>query len=301
MRYPHVDMEELTAIAVLAETGDFIKAGQLLNIGPSAVMKRLAKAERELQTRLFQRADAKLIPTEHGRIYIAEAQRALEHAIVAEEMVQAAKNLEEKRLRIGRSTHLSPRLLSVLARLDNEDIPGITLEQVSGLDHQIAQAVADCTLHAGVALLPTEIPQLTAIKLLEEPVVLCLPPGHPLATKVEIHSDDLDGLAIVAVGRNEIPSLHEEVEEFYHGFGIELEIVADAYTAGEALCLVEQRVGACFLSRSAASRSHSIVPKPLSSKILTRKSGIIFHEENQHPLIQSFVSLMKERIQMRSG
>jgi DNA-binding transcriptional LysR family regulator len=80
---------------------------------------------------------------------------------------------------------------------------------------------------------------------------------------------------------------------------VELNVVADAYTVTEALCLVEQRIGVCFLSRSAASLNRAVISKPLSSRILTRKSGIFVHEENQHPLIRSFISLISERIQVR--
>jgi len=42
MRYPRVDMEELTAIVALAETSDMAKAGELLHIGPGAVIKSAA-------------------------------------------------------------------------------------------------------------------------------------------------------------------------------------------------------------------------------------------------------------------
>jgi len=129
--------------------------------------------------------------------------------------------------------------------------------------------------------------------------MLCIPPGHSLATKAEIHPEDLERQPIVAVGRNEIPALHEEIAEFYRGFGLEFYVVADAYTVTEALCLVEQRIGVCFLSRSAASLNRGIISKPLSSRILTRKSGVFVPEDNQHPLIRSFISLICERIQAR--
>ena len=68
MRYPRLDMEGLIAIIALSETGDFVKAGQLLSIGPSAVMKRLSKTEGELTTKLFHRTPAKLFLTEDGRV-----------------------------------------------------------------------------------------------------------------------------------------------------------------------------------------------------------------------------------------
>lgn len=299
MRYPRLDMEGLSAIVALAETGDFVKSGQLLSIGPSAVMKRLSKAEGELQIKLFQRTQAKLVLTEDGRVYVEEAQVAIEHAVLAEEKVRATISLRERHLRIGRSTHLPSRLLVTLARLTSEDIPGITVEQTSGLDHEIEIAVENGILHVGVGLLPVSRPHLSAFKLIEEPLMLCIPPGHPLTTKAEIHPEDLDRQPLVAVGRNELAALHEEIAEFYRGFGIELDVVADAYTVTEALCLVDQRIGVCFLSRSAASLNRGIISKPLSSRILTRKSGIFAREDNQHPLIRSFVSLITERIRVR--
>jgi DNA-binding transcriptional LysR family regulator len=292
-------MEGLTAIVALAETGDFVKAGQLLSIGPSAVMKRLSKAEVELQTKLIQRIQEKLVLTEDGRIFSAEAQRAIEHAVLAEEKVRSIKSLKERRLRIGRSTHLPSRLLVTLARLTSEDIPGVTVEQTSGLDREIETAVENGILHAGVGLFPVSQPHLSTLKLIEEPVMLCIPPGHSLATKAEIHPEDLERQPVVAVGRNQLPALHEEIAEFYRGFGLELDVVADAYTVTEALCLVEQRIGVCFLSRSAASLNRSIISKPLSSRILTRKSGVFVREDNQHPLVRSFISLITERIQVR--
>jgi DNA-binding transcriptional LysR family regulator len=180
MRYPRLDMEGLTAIVALAETGDFVKAGQLLSIGSSAVMKRLAKAEGELRTKLFQKTQARHVLTRDGKVYSEEAQLAIEHAVLAEEKVRATKSLRERHLRIGHSTHLPSRLLVALAHLTSEDIPGITVEQTSGLDHEIEMAVGNGTLHIGIGLLPVTRPHLSTLKLIEEPLMLCIPPGHSL-------------------------------------------------------------------------------------------------------------------------
>ena len=67
MRYPRVDMEGLTAIVALAETGDTVKAGALLNIGPSAVTKRLSKAETELVTKFFRKTKNRVVLTRDER------------------------------------------------------------------------------------------------------------------------------------------------------------------------------------------------------------------------------------------
>ena len=289
-------MEGLMAIVALAETGNFVKAGELLNIGPSAVMKRLSKAENELVSKFFRKTMEKMVLTTDGRVYSEEALHAIEHAILAEEKVNAAKRLREKRLLVGHSTYLPSRLLVVLARLNSEDIPGMTVEQTGGMDHEIELAVENFLLHVGIGFFPVSHPHLSTFQLIEEPLTLCIPPGHPLATKAEIRPEDLERQPVIAVGRQALPALHEEIAEFYRGFGLELNVVADAYATSEALCLVEQRIGVCFLSRSSASLGRNIVSKPLSTRILTRKCGIFFQEGNRHPLIRSFISLIGDRI-----
>ena len=93
-------MEGLTAIVALAETGDTVKAGALLNIGPSAVTKRLSKAESELLTKFFRKIKGKMVLTNDGKVYSAAALRAIEEAVLAEERVIAAKRLREDGCRL---------------------------------------------------------------------------------------------------------------------------------------------------------------------------------------------------------
>jgi DNA-binding transcriptional LysR family regulator len=296
MRYPHVDMEGLTAIVTLAETCDMAKAGELLHVGPSAVVKRLSKAESELLTKFFRKSKNRVVLTADGRIYCSEASLALEHAVLAEEKIAAAKHLRERHLLVGHSAHLPSRLLALLAHLNAEGISGIKIEQTGGLDNDIEQAVVKSILHVGITFLTVTLSELSVHPLLEEPIVLCMKAGHPLATKREIRPEDLDGQPVIAVARQVLPALHEEIAGFFSGFGLELNIVADAYTPSEALCLVEQQIGVCFLTRSSAMLGRNIVTKPLFTNVLTRKCGIFYREENTHPMIQRFVALIGERI-----
>ena len=298
MRYPLLDMEGLTTVVALAEKRDYVKAGELLHIGPSAVLKRLAKAENELQTRLFQKAGDSVVLTSDGQLFAAEAQRSLSYAVLAEEKVRAAKSLRDRRLLVRHSTHLPARLLVLLAHLQSEDISGMTVVQTSGLDDEIQTAVENSLQHVGFCYLPANQLHLSALPLIEEPVVLCIPPRHPLATKSEIRPEDLERQPVITTGKQILPALFEEIYQFYRGFGVELEVVTDAFAVSEALCLVEQHIGVCFLSRSLAALNRNIVVKPLSSSLLSCQCGLIVHRENRHPLVNNFVSLVTEKMKL---
>jgi DNA-binding transcriptional LysR family regulator len=199
-----MDMEGLTAIVALAETSDMAKAGELLHIGPGTVIKRLSKAENELLAKLFRKTKNRIVLTADGRIYCSEASLAIEHAVLAEEKIIAAKRLRERRLLVGHSAHLPSRLLALLAHLNTESIPGMSIEQTGSLNSDIERAVASSVLHIGISFLPVSLPRLSVHPLIEEPVVLCMKAGHALATKPEIRPEDLEGHPVIAVARETI-------------------------------------------------------------------------------------------------
>jgi DNA-binding transcriptional LysR family regulator len=296
MRYPQVDMEGLATVIALAETGDTARAAELLNVGPSAIQKRLAKTENALVARLFRKTSHGIEMTVDGKAYYSEAVFALEHAVLAEDKVSAAHKLRERQLLIGHSTHLPRRLLTQLAQIKVENAGNLTIEDESGLSREIEQRVANGLLHAGVGFLPVRNPAISTRLLLEEPVVFCVPKLHPLSIKPVVRPEDLEHVPVIAVARQPFPDLHAEIAEFYRGFGVELNVVADAFAPGEALHLVEQGMGACFLSHSAASQNPAVVKKPLSTRILTRKCGVFFREDNKHPTLHNFVEALSRNV-----
>ena len=85
-----------------------------------------------------------------------------------------------------------------------------------------------------------------------------------------------------------MPSFHEEIETFYLGFGVHLKVVADAFAPPEALAYVEQKIGICLLAQSSAVSRPGIAIKPLSNRVLTRKSGYFLREDSDHELIREF-------------
>jgi DNA-binding transcriptional LysR family regulator len=78
------DLNGLESFLKTVEVGSFSAAAGLLGVTPAAVSKHVAKLERELGTRLFQRTTRSLTLTESGERLYAETAgpaRALSHAI----------------------------------------------------------------------------------------------------------------------------------------------------------------------------------------------------------------------------
>jgi DNA-binding transcriptional LysR family regulator len=289
MRVPQITIDMMVAVIALAHKRTCEKAAKEIGtIESSAVHKRVQAASRLCGAPLFLNTDEGMTLTAAGKSFYSAAVGAVEHAVLAEERVRAQLNLEAGHLRIGHSTYLPPTLLASILKLRLEGSPAIQIEHLSGTTDVIAKRVENGELHAGFGYLPVNRLALLTHVLWEEYLEVFIPASHRLADLSRIGATDLRGEPLIAVARAAMPWLYKEIDEYFGGFGVNLHVVADALGPPEALTMTEQKVGICLLGASEASRS-GVVSRPLTARILTRKSGIFVREDNRHPTVKALV------------
>jgi DNA-binding transcriptional LysR family regulator len=293
MRIPALTIDILVAVIALAQNKSLESAGEELSLSASAVHKRVRAAENILGQKLFKGTEEGMLLTSGGQLFYPEAVRAVEQTMLTEEKTKAYIGRKEGQILVGHSTFLPPRLLAFVMGLNHESA-GIRVEHLPGLTRTLAKQVIDGILDAAFGDLSVTHPALLSRRLFEEPLVVCLPKGHRLAVNPVIRPQDLDGEPMISVSRDPAPTHHEEIQEFFVDFGVNLNIVADAFGPPEALILVEQRIGICLLEASAAM-SQMAVARPLSVNALTRKSGLYVREDNRRPGLNAFVDLVLDR------
>jgi DNA-binding transcriptional LysR family regulator len=288
MRIPRITIDMMVAVVALAQKKTMEQAGKDLGLSPSAVYKRVQAASAVLGSPLFLRTENGMALTEAGKRFYPDAVRALEETLLAEDKALSLLELESGHLIVGHSTYLPPRILASILKLRLDDILSFHIEHIPLLTSTAVQRVVDGTIHAGFGYLPVSQPELISYALFEEPVVVCMPSKHPLAAKPSIRPQDIDGEPIIAVGREPLPAMHREIEEFFAGFGVSLRIAADAFGPPEAVTMVEHNMGICILGASAVLKL-SVVGKPLTPRKLLRKYGLFVREDNRHPTLKVFV------------
>jgi DNA-binding transcriptional LysR family regulator len=292
MRVPRLTIDMLVAVVALAQRRTMESAAEELGLmTPSGVQKRIHAASKLIGAPLFMNTEKGMMLTKTGEHLYPDALRALEMVLLAEDKTTALLDLEAGRLRVGHSTYLPPRLLAMVHRISFNDSDGIHIEHLPGLTATTVQRVVEGTAHAGFGYLPINHPDLLSHVLYEEPVVVCMSTTHSLAAKPSIRPQDLDGVPVIAVAREALPWMHQDVEEFFAGFGIALRIVADAFAPPEAVIMAEQKIGICLVGASAVSRP-GVVGKPLSPRTLSQKCGLFVREDNRHPTLKAFVDLV---------
>jgi DNA-binding transcriptional LysR family regulator len=270
------------------EHGD---AAEELGLSASGVRKQLDTIENTFGIRLFEKTRGILTLTDDGELFFDDAMKAVEQALLAEEQVYARQAIRNHHLLVGHSTNLPPKLITVITQIHIDDTHPVRLEHQSGLTSTTIRGVREGSFHAGFGILPIRAPELLIRTIYEEPLVACIPAGHRLAVKPVISPQDFDGEPIIAVSREPWPERHQEIEDHCADFGVALRVVADAYSAPEALAYVEQRTGICLLPSTSVFGRPGITVKPLSTHVLTRRCGVFIREDNHSPILQKLLEV----------
>jgi DNA-binding transcriptional LysR family regulator len=289
MRRPKVKLDNLIAFLVVAERRDIEDAAGELGLSASAVRKQLDSIENTFGIRLFERIQGRLRLTEDGELFYEDTTKAVGQVLLAEEQVYARQAIRNRHLVVGHSTNLPPKLIAGITQLRIEAEQPVHIEHRSGLTSTAVRQVIDGSLHAGFGILPISSRDLLIRTIYEEPLVACIPPGHRFALKSVLSPQDFDGEPFIAVSREPWPERHREIEEHCADFGVVLRVVADAYSASEALAYVEHKTGICLLPASSIASWPGIAIKPLSTRILMRRCAVFVREDNCSPLLQKLI------------
>ncbi len=303
MRRLRVTMDGQIAVLAVAEKGSFEAAGKYLGIGKSAVRKRVRGVEIELGTPIFRSIANGMLQTDAGGLYLPVARESVRHASLGVDRVRAFMRVQRKDLRIGYSSHLNGKLLAIISHLQLRPNDAFKISRESLLTHQVVDSVLQGDLNIGFGYLPLHQPDLYSQQLMEEPLMVCLPAGHPLGTKRAVEPAELDSQPFIVVGRKALPGRHEEIVTHFESLGIALNVVADAYLPREALWMVTQGIGLAIMTRSSVdSLRLGLIVRPLADRLLTLKSGVFIrreHDRSDNTLRQFVDRIWTETVSLR--
>ena len=184
-----MNLQELDYILCIAKHQNLTRAAQELYISQPTLTKHLQKLERELNGKLFNRSGNRYVPTYLGRRYLAYARRMLE---VNQDWERELLDLNECRdgelnvaFPLMRSACMAPRIFPVF----HAEYPGVRvnlLEETCAIQEKL---LLDDTLDFAIFNESRPNPKLVYEDLLQEEILLMLPPGHPLSSRGEIRSE----------------------------------------------------------------------------------------------------------------
>nr|WP_180205963.1 LysR substrate-binding domain-containing protein [Pseudomonas sp. SbOxS1]NYU06164.1 LysR family transcriptional regulator [Pseudomonas sp. SbOxS1] len=182
-----MDLRHLRYFLAVAEEGHFGRAAERLHIVQSALSMQIRALEEELGGPLFLRTSRRVELTEAGVLLRAEAQRTLDQAAYAQQVVQRSLRGEMGTVRIGFAGNavFSGRLMADV-RAFRTAYPDAQVILRELAPHLQVEAIQNAQLDLGYA--PSHGGQALDSALLFErigtwPLVVAMPEDHPLANQ----------------------------------------------------------------------------------------------------------------------
>jgi DNA-binding transcriptional LysR family regulator len=242
-----VEFQQMRYVLAVAETGSFTRAAQRCLVVQSALSHQIARLERELGARLFERTSRRVRLTPAGAAFLPAARQCLDAAERAAAEVAAAVGEVRGRLAVGvistvAAVDVPSALREFRGRYPHVRI-GLRQSRSEELVEQVSQGSVDV---AFLGLPPTAHPQgVESRELARDRLVAVVAPDHPLAGEPAV---DLRRLASeVFVDLPAGTAGRAESDEAFAAAGLTREVAFEVTTAYLIARLVEQGLGIAML------------------------------------------------------
>ncbi|MBB5320814.1 hydrogen peroxide-inducible genes activator [Marinobacter oulmenensis] len=193
-------LTELRYVVTLARERHFGRAAERCHVSQPTLSVAVKKLEDELGIPLFERSKSNIRVTETGKRIIEQAQRVLDQVGVIRDMAQDGKNQLNSPLKVGAIYTIGPYLFPHLLPELRRAAPEMPLYIEENYTANLRQKLRHSELDAIIVALPFEEPEVVTLPLYDEPFVVLLPAGHPLAEKEEITPEEMAHEQLLLLG-----------------------------------------------------------------------------------------------------
>jgi DNA-binding transcriptional LysR family regulator len=192
----YLDPRRVLTYREVALKRSFSRAAEELSLTQSAVSQQVAALERQLGIRLLHRGRGGVRPTPAGKTLLEHSVALAERLSLAGAQLADLADDERRELRLGAfPSALATIVPTAVARLLTRQ-PQIEVRLSEGGFEELAAGVRDGALHAALCFQDATIARRDHAgtrrhDLLEEPMVLALPPRHRLAGRSSARLADL--------------------------------------------------------------------------------------------------------------
>jgi DNA-binding transcriptional LysR family regulator len=190
-----LDVRRMRVLREVAQRGSFSAAADALAYTQSAVSQQIAALEREAGTRLVERNARGVRLTDAGQALVGHADAILARLADAEAELEAIAGLRGGRLRLASFPSAGATIMPEAIARFRERHPGVelTLEPAEP-EPSIAKlraGEADVVLDITSGFRPPRDDAVDRAHLLDDPMYVALPAGHPLARKRTLKLEEL--------------------------------------------------------------------------------------------------------------
>ena len=192
-------MKQLNYVLVLANTGSFSKAADILNISQPSLSQYVKKIESQHGIQLFDRTNGTVRLTDAGKVYIDAGRRILdlEHQLESQ-LLDIAENRSGSVL-VGISPYRSAGMIPVIAKEFKKRYPGMYLVADERETQELKEAAERGEFDICITVFPVDEKMFEYVTIMEEEVIIAVPAGSDLERKLSAYSVAMEGRKYKAV------------------------------------------------------------------------------------------------------
>lgn len=293
---------ELRYIVLLAEEQHFGRTAERCHVSQPTLSVAVKRLEEELGVELFERTKTGVKPTVMGKQIVNQAKALLAGADNIKTLAAAGRDQLGSPLALGTIFTMGPYLLPQLIPHLQKQAPAMPLLVQEDYTENLRKKLRDCVLDVILVSLPFNESDVVTQELFEEPLVLVMPVGHPLALKAEITLGDIpwQHLLLMAPGH----CLREQILALCPGLvGLGAgQPHAEANSLETLRYMVAAGLGLSILPRSAAAASLCqavrLVARPLAIPDSQRRLALAWRASFPR---HKAIDVLRKAIQSCSG
>jgi len=272
-----MDVRALRYSLAIARFGSFTKAAESLHVAQPALSVSIRKLESELGVTLFVRKAHRVEPTVEGRILLSRAERIFTEIDSAINEIADAVELRTGIVRLGMPPMFGLEYFPNVIAQFHAAYPRIALTIIEGSADEIGGMLDAGSIDLAMLETRRVRPQWRKVEVGREEMVLCVAPGHRLASRKSIPGSELDGLPMVLFNGSFIQ--RDILEKLCKRGGAKPDVVLQSNSVGIIRQAAVDGLGAATLLRSLAAAPPPLVPISFEPKEVLRFS-LCWRDEN---------------------
>lgn len=275
----NVELRHLRCFLAVAEDLHFGHAAERIGIAQPALSQQIKRLESEIGTPLFHRSTRTVRLSAAGVALRPHALRALDEVEEGVTAAGRASRGEIGHLTIGFIETASGWLVPSAVRRFRADRPDVTLTLRELAVTAQLEGLRSGKLDVGIVRPPVDSEGLVVESVAEERLLAAVPAAHALARRRRISAAALTDEPLVALAREVVPGLHDQVISLLAEQGGAARITQEATSIQAVLGLVAAELGIALLPSSVRTLSRdgvaflTLAPSPRSFVLTVHRRG----------------------------
>ncbi|MER6319624.1 LysR family transcriptional regulator [Streptomyces sp. NPDC001581] len=265
------DIKKLRILRALAEQGTVTATAEALHMTPSAVSQQLTNLARQLGVTLLEAEGRRVRLTDAAHLVLRHAEAVFAQLEAADAELAGYLAGDAGEVRVGAFSTAVPALVVPAVAALRTTRPGVEVrvrEAEAAESYELLSAGGvDLALSLAAHAPTARDGRFTRVTLLEDPLDVALPPGHPLAGAAGLRLADLSGDRWIYGGSGPWSEITRTACEAA-GFVPEQAHSASGWTA--ILAMVEAGMGVALVPRMVSSRASGVAVRVLAHDRPTR-------------------------------